>query len=125
MGSQAHQNRCASYRQHTLPHRRVDQAQRIRQHRAASRRVASRSKPPNPATGGKISRCGIQADCLSANPPYGGPTRRLRYQRRAASRRAASRSKPPKNATEGRISRYAHPGGLPWRRIHPTAAMPM
>nr|WP_305908318.1 hypothetical protein [Methylomarinum sp. Ch1-1]MDP4521140.1 hypothetical protein [Methylomarinum sp. Ch1-1] len=35
---------CASYRQHTLPHR-----------RAASRRVASRSKPPQPAPRAKLA----------------------------------------------------------------------
>nr|WP_305909958.1 hypothetical protein [Methylomarinum sp. Ch1-1]MDP4522899.1 hypothetical protein [Methylomarinum sp. Ch1-1] len=34
---------------------RADQAQRIRQ-----RRAASRSKPPKTATGGKIGHCGIQ-----------------------------------------------------------------
>nr|WP_305908979.1 hypothetical protein [Methylomarinum sp. Ch1-1]MDP4521848.1 hypothetical protein [Methylomarinum sp. Ch1-1] len=53
-------NRCASYRQHTLPHR-----------RAASRRVASRSKPPKPAPEAKLAVVRIQADCLAANPPYG------------------------------------------------------
>nr|WP_305909401.1 hypothetical protein [Methylomarinum sp. Ch1-1]MDP4522308.1 hypothetical protein [Methylomarinum sp. Ch1-1] len=36
-------NRCASYRQHTLPHR----------------RAASRSKPPKTATGAKLAVHGI------------------------------------------------------------------
>nr|WP_305908219.1 hypothetical protein [Methylomarinum sp. Ch1-1]MDP4521034.1 hypothetical protein [Methylomarinum sp. Ch1-1] len=49
-------NWCASSRQHTLPAP-VDQAQRIRQRRAASRRVASRSKPPNLAPGTKLALC--------------------------------------------------------------------
>nr|WP_305909797.1 hypothetical protein [Methylomarinum sp. Ch1-1]MDP4522733.1 hypothetical protein [Methylomarinum sp. Ch1-1] len=46
------ETRCASYRQLTLPHRRADQAQRIRQCRAASR-----SKPPQPAPGAKLALC--------------------------------------------------------------------
>nr|WP_305909974.1 hypothetical protein [Methylomarinum sp. Ch1-1]MDP4522918.1 hypothetical protein [Methylomarinum sp. Ch1-1] len=45
---------------------RADQAQRIRQ-----RRAASRSKPPKTATGAKLAVVRIQADCLAANPPYG------------------------------------------------------
>nr|WP_305908218.1 hypothetical protein [Methylomarinum sp. Ch1-1]MDP4521033.1 hypothetical protein [Methylomarinum sp. Ch1-1] len=49
----------------------MDQAQRIRQRRAASRRVASRSKPPKPAPAAKLALCVSQLDCLSANPPYG------------------------------------------------------
>nr|WP_305908001.1 hypothetical protein [Methylomarinum sp. Ch1-1]MDP4520803.1 hypothetical protein [Methylomarinum sp. Ch1-1] len=52
---EAHQKWCASYRQHTLPHR----------------RAASRSKPPKTATGTKLAVVRIQADCLAANPPYG------------------------------------------------------
>nr|WP_305907481.1 hypothetical protein [Methylomarinum sp. Ch1-1]MDP4520239.1 hypothetical protein [Methylomarinum sp. Ch1-1] len=47
------ETRCASYRQRTLPHR----------------RAASRSKPPKPATGGKIGHCDIQAHCLTVNHP--------------------------------------------------------
>ncbi|WP_305907432.1 hypothetical protein Q9L42_015850 [Methylomarinum sp. Ch1-1] len=46
---------CASYRQHTLPHR----------------RAASRSKPPKTAARAKLAVVRIQADCLAANPPYG------------------------------------------------------
>ncbi|WP_305908073.1 hypothetical protein Q9L42_012440 [Methylomarinum sp. Ch1-1] len=107
---------CASYRQHTLPHRRADQAQRIRQ-----RRAASRSKPPKTATGVKLAVVRIQTDCLAANPPYGCdahvkpivlkhietwcasyrqhtlPHRRADQAQRIRQRRAASRSrqKPP------------------------------
>nr|WP_305908074.1 hypothetical protein [Methylomarinum sp. Ch1-1]MDP4520880.1 hypothetical protein [Methylomarinum sp. Ch1-1] len=40
---------CASYRQHTLPHR----------------RAASRSKPPKTATRVKLAVVRIQADCLA------------------------------------------------------------
>nr|WP_305906983.1 hypothetical protein [Methylomarinum sp. Ch1-1]MDP4519698.1 hypothetical protein [Methylomarinum sp. Ch1-1] len=44
---------------------RADQAQRIRQ-----RRAASRSKPPKTATGGKIGHYGIQAHCLAIGLGY-------------------------------------------------------
>nr|WP_305906777.1 hypothetical protein [Methylomarinum sp. Ch1-1]MDP4519483.1 hypothetical protein [Methylomarinum sp. Ch1-1] len=38
-----------------------------------TRRAASRSKPPKPATpGATLAIMRIQVDCLSANPPYGG-----------------------------------------------------
>nr|WP_305907016.1 hypothetical protein [Methylomarinum sp. Ch1-1]MDP4519733.1 hypothetical protein [Methylomarinum sp. Ch1-1] len=79
--------------------RRVDQAQRIHQCRAASR-----SKPPKPATGEKLAVVRIQADCLAANPPYDGPTdgcdTNVGWIKRSGSTnvgrlREASRQKPP------------------------------
>nr|WP_305908628.1 hypothetical protein [Methylomarinum sp. Ch1-1]MDP4521472.1 hypothetical protein [Methylomarinum sp. Ch1-1] len=99
-------NRCASYRQHTLPHR----------------RAASRNKPPKTAPGAKLAVVRIQADCLTANPPYGCDANVAltsdvsnsvkRIKNRCASyrqhtlphRRAASRNKPPKTAPGAKLA---------------------
>nr|WP_305908894.1 hypothetical protein [Methylomarinum sp. Ch1-1]MDP4521757.1 hypothetical protein [Methylomarinum sp. Ch1-1] len=63
---EAHRNRCASYRQHTL----LTSVRRIKRSGSANvgrLREASRHNPP----GAKLAIVRIQADCLAANPPYG------------------------------------------------------
>nr|WP_305908330.1 hypothetical protein [Methylomarinum sp. Ch1-1]MDP4521154.1 hypothetical protein [Methylomarinum sp. Ch1-1] len=72
-------NWCASYRQHTLPHRggrlRVGwlrEASHQNPHRGQNwRGWIKRSGSAKTRAGAKLAVIGIQADCLAANPPYG------------------------------------------------------
>nr|WP_305907228.1 hypothetical protein [Methylomarinum sp. Ch1-1]MDP4519962.1 hypothetical protein [Methylomarinum sp. Ch1-1] len=70
-------NRCASYRQHTLPHR----------------RAASRSKPPKNATGAKLAIVRIPGGL-----PGGESTLRLRYNAWISLKGASTKDSNPVDA---------------------------